>query len=554
MSPRSTMRPIALIGMMGAGKSVVGAALAEKLRCPFTDLDGVIATRVGMHVSEFIRQQGEPAFRDLEAACIREMLASGTFSVIATGGGAVLREESAELLARDCHAVWLHAPVSVLSERLADSTDRPLLDGGDLPSRVAQLDAERSDIYRTLAHVIVNTEGMDPSEIADAILTELHLGAESEAEPSVVSVRGIGAEYDIRIAPGALAAVPAAVRGVRRVVLVTQRNMLDPWASRLESAFAQSGIIHDTITIGDGEDAKRLVTVETLCRQFAERGLLRDDAVVALGGGIVGDVAGFAAAVYHRGIAVHQVPTSLLAMVDSSVGGKTGVNLPEGKNLVGAFHQPRSVTIDPEVLSTLPEREYIAGLGEIAKYALMGPKFDAAYGLSALLRSGSSSLRARDPGLLARVIHRCVQLKADVVMDDPLERSGARAALNYGHTLGHALEIETAHELLHGEAVAIGLIFAAELAQVLGLLSLEAADHHYEVVSSLGLPTSAPVGCDADRIVGLMRRDKKAVGSLTFMLRSGDGVQRVEDPPLDAVMSALERVGISPQSSTSTLR
>ncbi|MGB2757500.1 MAG: 3-dehydroquinate synthase family protein, partial [Acidimicrobiia bacterium] len=283
----------------------------------------------------------------------------------------------------------------------------------------------------------------------------------------------------------------------------------------------------------------------TLCRQFAARGLLRDDAVIALGGGVVGDIAGFAAAIYHRGIAVHQVPTSLLAMVDSSVGGKTGVNLPEGKNLIGAFHQPASVTIDPLVLATLPEREYVAGLGEIAKYALMGPQFDAAYGLDSLVRSGSSSLRSRDTGLLTRVIHGCVQLKADVVMDDPLEQSGRRASLNYGHTLGHALEIETHHELLHGEAIAIGLIFAAELACALGLLSLEATDRHYEIVSSLGLPTNAPSGCDAGRIVSLMKRDKKAAGGLTFMLRSGDDMKRVDDPPASAIAGALERVGIT---------
>jgi 5-deoxy-5-amino-3-dehydroquinate synthase len=256
---------------------------------------------------------------------------------------------------------------------------------------------------------------------------------------------------------------------------------------------------------------------------------------VAVGGGIVGDTAGFAAAVHYRGVDVVQVPTTLVAMVDSAIGGKTGVNLPEGKNLVGAFHQPRAVLADPAALATLSDREYRCGLGEIAKYALMGDDF---------VSGRVAELVARDPAALADVIARGAAIKARCVEADELERTGTRAVLNYGHTLAHALETASAHALLHGEAVAIGLVFAAHLAGTLERIDPQEVAHHEHLVAALGLPTHAPAGLRADDLVPIMARDKKSGGGLTFVLAGPTGIERVDDPDPAAVRKALAAVGV----------
>jgi 5-deoxy-5-amino-3-dehydroquinate synthase len=322
---------------------------------------------------------------------------------------------------------------------------------------------------------------------------------------------------------------------VRRVAIVTQPNVDEHVGGLVRSVFADSEVSHQTSFIDEGEDAKSLATIESLSRAFAQWGLLRGDLVVAVGGGVVGDTAGFAAAVYYRGVDVVHVPTTLLAMVDSAIGGKTGVNLPEGKNLVGAFHQPRAVFVNPVVLETLPDREYRCGLGEIAKYALMGDDFVTAH---------VDALVGRDAGVLSDVIARCVEIKAQAVMADEYERSGVRAVLNYGHTVGHALETATGHALLHGEAVAIGLVFAAQLGAVLERIPASRVAQTEEMVHALGLPTYAPPGLAADDLLAIMARDKKSAGGLTFVLDGPNGIERVDDPDVGAVRKALAAIRV----------
>ncbi|MAG10288.1 MAG: 3-dehydroquinate synthase [Actinobacteria bacterium] len=260
--------------------------------------------------------------------------------------------------------------------------------------------------------------------------------------------------------------------------------------------------------IGIGEQFKTLATVQELCEGFAEAGLTRGDVVVGVGGGMVTDVAGFAAASYHRGISVVHVPTTLLGMIDAAIGGKTGVNLPQGKNLVGAFWQPSGVLCDLDALATLPEREVRCGNGEMAKYHFLT----------------GDDLAALD--LEARV-GRCVEIKAEVVASDERE-SGRRAILNYGHTLAHALEIASDHDIAHGEAVSIGLIFAARLAQRLGRIDAARLNEHLDVVGDLyGLKTEIPKVGSADELLELMFRDKKAIDGLTFVLDGPNGVEPV---------------------------
>jgi 5-deoxy-5-amino-3-dehydroquinate synthase len=350
--------------------------------------------------------------------------------------------------------------------------------------------------------------------------------------------------YDVVIGPAALAEAGPLVAGRRRVALVTQRDLVDPLTGPLVEAITAQGVDFGYVLVDDGEGAKRLSMVEFLCRSFAQSGLLRQDVVVAVGGGVVGDVAGFAAAVYHRGVDVVQVPTTLLAMVDSSIGGKTGVNLPEGKNLVGALHQPLAVLADVDTLATLPAPDYRAGLGEVAKYALIESAVAGASELADLLRLRTGDVLAREPDALAELVARCASIKATIVAADPHERTGVRATLNYGHTLAHALETVGGYSLSHGEAVGIGLVFAGELAGALERIGPDGVDRHRAVVASLGLPAAVPGGPRAGELLEVMRRDKKSRGGLTFVLPGARGLERVDDPPAPALEHAFRAVGV----------
>jgi 5-deoxy-5-amino-3-dehydroquinate synthase len=343
------------------------------------------------------------------------------------------------------------------------------------------------------------------------------------------------AAYDVVIGADALAEAGGLLAGRRRCALVTQPAIADEHADRLQRALPRS----EVFLIDDGEEAKSLATVESLCRRFAAWGLLRGDAVIALGGGVVGDVAGFAAATYHRGVDLVQAPTTLLAMVDSAVGGKTGVNLPEGKNLVGAFHQPIAVLADVTTLATLPQADYRAGLGEVAKYALMGDAH-----LTALLRERAAEIRECRGEAVVDMVARCVAVKGAMVEADPHERTGLRARLNYGHTFAHALETVGDYSISHGEAVAIGLVFAGELARALERIDPATADAHRDLVTSLGLPTTAPGDATATELLEVMRRDKKARRGLTFVLQGAGGLEAVVDPPAPALERAFRAVGV----------
>ena len=323
-----------------------------------------------------------------------------------------------------------------------------------------------------------------------------------------------GRAYPVLVGPGVrhrlAEAIPASSR---RAAVVTQPGI---------GVVVDPGIEHRVFTMADGETAKALSTVEDLCRSFAEWGLTRSDVVVSVGGGVVTDVAGFTAATYHRGVAVIHVATTLLAQIDAAIGGKTGVNLPEGKNLVGAFWQPVAVLCDTATLDTLPEAEMLCGLGEMAKYHFLT----------------SSDLDGLD--LDARIA-RCVEIKAAVVAEDEHE-AGRRAILNYGHTLGHALETVGGYGLRHGEAVAIGLVYAAELARALGRIDDDRVAEHRRVVTRYGLSVILPEGTGSDDLVEAMARDKKAVNGLTFVLDGPDGVQVVAGVDAGLARATLEHL------------
>lgn len=299
----------------------------------------------------------------------------------------------------------------------------------------------------------------------------------------------------------------------RRAAIVTQENL---------GIEVDAGRDQKTFFVGDGEAHKSIATIERLCREFAQWGLTRGDVVVGVGGGLVTDVAGFAAAVYHRGLPVVHVSTTLLGQIDAAIGGKTGVNLPEGKNLVGAFWQPHGVICDTATLATLPPRETSSGLGELAKYHFLG--------------GGDLDQLPIDERVAA-----CVRIKADVVASDERE-GGRRAILNYGHTLAHALEIDGSFDIRHGEAVAVGLVYAAEVAARLGRIDADRVAEHRRVLAAYDLVSTVPADIDAANVLALFARDKKAIDGVTFVLDGDAGVEPVTgiDPALLA--DALEAV------------
>ena len=320
--------------------------------------------------------------------------------------------------------------------------------------------------------------------------------------------------YDVLVGDGVRHELPNVVPpAAKRVAVVTQAGIgveVDP------------GREHRVFEMPEGEEAKSLATVEDLCRRFAQWGLNRGDAVVAVGGGLVTDTAGFAAAVYHRGVPVVHVSTTLLGQIDAAIGGKTGVNLPEGKNLVGAFWQPHAVLCDTEVLATLPPREYRSGLGELAKYHFLG--------------GGDLDALPLDERVAA-----CVAIKAAVVAGDERE-GGRRATLNYGHTLAHAIEIAGHHDLRHGEAVAVGLVFAGELGYRLGRIDDARRAEHRRVVAAYDLPSTLPSGLTDDELIELMGRDKKALDGITFVLDGPDGVESVTGVARSDIEAAIDAV------------
>lgn len=323
-----------------------------------------------------------------------------------------------------------------------------------------------------------------------------------------------GDAYPVIVGNGAIERLPSLMPSAsQRAAIVTQGNI---------GLNVQTGIEQKTFEIDDGEEAKSLTTIERLCSAFAQWGLTRADVVVGVGGGVVTDVAGFAAATYHRGVAVVHVATTLLAQIDAAVGGKTGVNLPEGKNLVGAFWQPSGVICDLDALDTLPERELRSGFGELAKYHF-------------LTGDPLSEMELED-----RIV-RAVQIKAGIVNQDEKEQ-GIRALLNYGHTLGHAIESAGSYEVKHGEAVAIGLIYAAELAHTLDRISYERVQEHRQVVESYDLPSAVPTAVTDEDLMSAMTRDKKAVDGYTFILDGPKGPEIVKGVEEVAIQEALRKV------------
>lgn len=504
-SPLSTLF---LYGPPGAGKSSVGRILAKNLNLPFVDLDAEIEQQAGRPIPDIFASEGEAGFRARERAALERVTApggAGAPGVIALGGGTLL-DPASRALAEACGpVVCLSAPMESLLARLrADAHIRPLL-AGETEQRLGALLASRAEHYASFG-LRLSTFNLPLDEAAWEL--QILLG--------MFHVRGMGRGYDVRVQAGGLAALGGELhaRGLHPPVgVVTDTTVGGLYLPRVRASLSGGGFPVREVIVPPGEAFKTIETVGKVWAELLVGGIERRSTVLALGGGVVGDLAGFAAATFLRGVRWVAVPTTLLAMVDASLGGKTGVDLPQGKNLVGAFHPPALVLADPHVLRSLPMAELRAGMAEVVKAAVIGDGklFERIRAAKFPHEAPGTENLADFAAFVESIVPRAMAVKVRVIEEDPFE-GGRRAALNFGHTVGHAVELVSGFRLRHGEAVAIGMVVEARMAERLGLAMTGVAEEIEACLQGLGLPTEIPPELDRLRIVQAMSVDKKKAG------------------------------------------
>jgi 3-dehydroquinate synthase len=545
------VRNVVLIGFMGTGKSEVGQLLARRLGWAFIDTDRRIESREQATVAQIFARRGEEHFRAVEAGVVADVAARREV-VIGTGGGVVLRPENMMHLRRHGWIVSLTAPVDVLVERLGEAKTRPLLRGpsGGVREQVVRLLDERRPLYRD-ADLLVDVSDAPPVRVVEVIVAFLRA-----RDRITIPVRLGDRVAPVYVGDGILSLLPGDLHeggAGRQVVVLSHRGLARGIGARLLGVLKAWGYDAMALDVPVGEASKSLPAAARVYTRLARARIDRASTLIALGGGVIGDLGGFVAATYMRGIRLVQVPTTLLAMVDSSIGGKTGVNHAGAKNLVGAFYQPALTVADVRVLATLPDRELRSGLAEVIKTAVIG---DAS--LFDHLEQHLPAVLRRETAALVEIISRCAVFKARVVEADEREQS-ERRILNYGHTIGHAVEAAAGFgRLTHGEAVAIGMALEARLAQRLGLAAATVVDRQNALLARAGLPTK--LGAVSRRAVWrAMALDKKIRdGVLRCPLPVGIGEvvreQEVPDKLLREVLAGVSTTKRKPSSGARRLR
>lgn len=531
---------IILVGMMGAGKTTIGKALANSLGKEFIDSDHEIQDRTGVKIPVIFEIEGEAGFRKRESEVLAE-LAKKNNIVLATGGGAVLNRENRQLLRRGGIVIYLRASVNDLYRRTRHDKNRPLLQTQNLFAKLNELYVQRDALYRETAHVIIDSGKQGVRFLVQRLINKLIsidfnniMQNNNKNAMQTITVDFTPSSekrsYPIYVGHGTLQQVDLIVSCLpqKRVAIVSNTTIAPLYLDKLRAALEKREVISVPIILPDGEVHKNWETLNLIFDALLKNHCERNTAIVALGGGVIGDLAGFAAATYLRGVPFIQIPTTLLAQVDSSVGGKTGINHPLGKNMIGAFYQPRMVLTDSATLNTLPDRELRAGLAEIIKYGLIrDPAFFD------WLEQNMHRLLARDPVTLNEAIQRSCENKAEIVAADEKE-NGVRALLNLGHTFGHAIENGMGYGVwLHGEAVAAGIVLAAELSQRMKLISEADVKRIRKIFLQAGLPVAAPK-MPPEKYLQLMLLDKKVdAGRTRFIVlnRIGEAVMRADIPP-----------------------
>ncbi|MBE3577092.1 MAG: 3-dehydroquinate synthase [Limnochordales bacterium] len=563
---------IVLIGLMGAGKSTVGRLLAEETGLPFVDLDAWIEERAGLTVERIFAELGEESFRRMELEALQALAAGGGATasdrglVVATGGGTPCREAAWPLLHQLGMVVWLKVDPALAAERLVQKEGevaaRPLLkavlpgqqSAGEgaarfqaiLVRRLAELLAERAGWY-SRADLHLSTAQASPAELARTIAQSWRC----RLAVRTISVSLASRSYEVKIGRGLLQSVGPLLRQLSAAgsaLLVTNPTVARLYGDKVCRSLAEAGFTVYQLLMEDGEEHKNLATVNLLYERAAAVRAEREWPVVALGGGVVGDTAGFFAATYLRGLPFIQVPTTLLAQVDASVGGKVGVDLPSGKNLVGAFYQPRAVIVDPQTLASLPARQLRSGMAEVIKTAALdgGELLDLLKTATPSLLSGVAG-KEEPEELWERILELSIAYKARIVETDEQETGGMRRVLNLGHTVGHALEALTGYRAYtHGEAVAIGMVVALRLSRLFAGLAAEEEERIVGLLEGCGLPLVPSAWrpeSDWERLAALLLRDKKVrAGEINFVLLREPGKPQVQPLPLAAVRQVLDEL------------
>ncbi|MEI6646715.1 MAG: 3-dehydroquinate synthase [bacterium] len=539
------MAHIFLYGPPGSGKSTLGNILSERLERKLIDVDQLIEANARMVIRDIFSSEGEAGFRFREQRALKDAASDIEPCIISLGGGALLNPESRAFAESKGTILFLDVNVSILEQRIANKPNqRPLLavptdcaqpiaPGKGKP--IAQLLSERAGHYGSFPRRVVVGTG-SPEEIADHVQAELGL----------YHVSGMGKAYDVVVGANLIDHLGQHIESLnmgKKTVVVGDSNTIALYGQRVIQALQNVGIITSSVAISAGESTKTLATISTILSAFAKAGLERNHTVIALGGGVVGDLTGFAASMWMRGIRWINLPTTLLAMVDSGIGGKTGADLPEGKNLVGAFHAPTAVFIDTSTLGTLPISELRCGLAETIKHAIIGdPGLIPLLERFACCKTADPSrpcVAAADAASLIPLVSRSLAVKVKTIIKDPYEKN-IRAALNLGHTIGHAVEHHANFTMLHGEAVAIGTVVEARLAEKVGLAAPGFADQVTEIFDSVGLSTSLPQGLSCHQLMDAMLRDKKtANGKIRFSLPAALGDVRIHQIIDDTILRQL---------------
>ena len=561
---------IILTGFSGTGKSAVAPILADHFGWPAVDTDALIEERAGKRILDIFQDDGEERFRELEAEALAE--ASGMESVIlSTGGGAVLRAENRRLLAESGFIVCLEAQPETIVERLtgrsaSEPLDRPLLATADPLARVKDLKDARQHLY-ALCDWSVHTDPLTPEEAAaEVIRAYTEFGGAAFARPGRVEaltyadavaprrtlhavpdgaacmVRTASHDYPVFVGWGTLAGLGAKLRDAgltRFAYVISDETVWHHLGDEVDATLRSAEIDFDVYTVPPGEESKTLDSASGIYDWLIEHRAERGHAVVAVGGGVVTDLGGYAAATFARGLPVVHAPTSMLGMVDAAIGGKVAVNHPRAKNIIGAFHQPRFVLADPAVLRTLPIREIRSGLAEAIKGALIEDETFLSF-----LETNADAVLKLDRDAVTEVIRRSVSIKADVVGDDEFETTGRRSTLNYGHTLAHAIESTTGYSRFrHGEADGIGMMAAASMSVRMGLLSPDVMERQRRVLQQYGLPTTAD-GLDREALLAAVALDKKVQSKKVRWVLLEDVGKTIlrDDVPPEVVSAALDDV------------
>lgn len=548
-------KSIVLVGIMGSGKTSVGKRLAAKLGLDFTDADSEIEAAAGMSVADIFSQHGEESFRRGEQRVIERLLHERP-RILATGGGAFMNAKTRQIISETAVSVWLHADHAVLMRRVRRRTHRPLLQTSDPDAVMRQLMDERYPTYATADLTVTSGDGPHDS-VVHAIIGELNKYFDVSAGTSSSSQSSVRVElaeraYDIVIGPNLILNAGAHINKIaagRKCAIVTDTNVASLYLEPLKKSLADFDLPHTEIIVEPGEQSKSLQCFSNVCVQILEQRLERQDVVIALGGGVIGDLSGFVAATIRRGMQLVQIPTTLLAQVDSSVGGKTAVNTKFGKNLIGAFYQPNLVLADTEALASLPAREFRGGYAEVIKYGLIN-NADFFY----WLEKNWHGLFANE-WPLADAIRTSCKSKSEIVSRDETEQ-GERALLNLGHTFAHALEVLCDYDsaiINHGEAVAIGLCCAARFSVQLRYLDPDSARRIASHVSAVGLPSRIndlgnAGSFTAESLLDAMYQDKKVTrGKLNFILLNAVGKAFIAKAVDEAQVQVFLQQELSPE-------